>query len=392
MRILHTTLGFYPATTWGGPVKIVYENGKELVRRGHDITIFCTNLLDKKHKIQSGTFERNIDGMRVVYFNTWSFPWWPGTLGPIWLPDLQSYLEREIKRFDLVHINGYRNLMILPVVRTALKAGVPIVVQPHGAIPVIINSLLVKQAYDLFLGKHELKGISALIALQESERKQAIAHGVSSDKIQIIFNGLDLSERIRLPEKGTFRRLLGIPEDTPLILFLGRINRIKGTDMLVEAFSKLKDRNYHLAIVGPDDGQLDEVKSLISKYNLTKRVSMPGLLSEKEVFSAYQDADLFVLPCRVDAFPTTIMESCMMNTPMVVTDRCETADLIDGRVADVVPFDAGLFAQAMENLLTDAERYRRYQANCSVVMNEAFSLSVTVDKLEALYERVVATK
>jgi hypothetical protein len=51
MNILQVTLGFYPAQAWGGPVKIVHQNSRELVRRGHQVTIYCTNLLDKKNKI-----------------------------------------------------------------------------------------------------------------------------------------------------------------------------------------------------------------------------------------------------------------------------------------------------------------------------------------------------
>ena len=193
MNILHVTLGFYPATAWGGPVKIVQQNGKELVRRGHSVTVYCTNLLDKKQKIQSGTFEREIDGMRVVYFDTWSVPMWPGTLGPIWLPQLQKRLASEVEHFDVVHLNGYRNLMLVPVAQAARRANVPIVIQPHGAIPVIVNSFAVKRAYDRLLGGQEIRALSALIAGQESERQQAIDLGVPENRIHIISIGLHVT-------------------------------------------------------------------------------------------------------------------------------------------------------------------------------------------------------
>lgn len=395
MNLLQVTLGFYPATAWGGPVKIVHRNGRELVRRGHRVTVYCTNLLDKKQKINPGTseactFERWVDGMRVVYFNTWRLPWWPGTLGPVWLPDLPVYLRNEIGSYDIVHVNSYRNLMNLPVVRAVRQAQVPLVVQPHGAMPVIINSFLVKRVYDRLLGGVELGGLDALIALQESERQQAMGRGVPEERITIIPNGLDLSELTEIPETGTFRRRYNVPADRSLILFLGRINKKKGTDMLVEAFRRVNGLDAYLAIVGPDDGQLEEVRRLIVRYRLEDSVLLTGLLPGAEAMAAYRDADLFVLPCRADTFPTTIMEACLTGTPMVITDRCEIAHLVKDRVADVVPFDPSAFAEAMRRLLTDRERYRTYRENCPRVMAQEFSLRAVVDRLEGLYQTVIA--
>lgn len=390
MNILQITLGFYPASAWGGPVKIVYQNGRELARRGHRVTVYCTNLLDKKRKIAPGTFERRVDGLRVVYFDTWRIPVWPGTLGPVWLPHLPAYLRRELPGFDIVHINGYRNLMALPVARLARQTGVPLVVQPHGAMPVVVNSFMIKRLYDRLLGQQELRGLAALVALQESERQQALQHGVPADKIHIIPNGLDLHDSTPLPPTGVFRQRLGIADGRRLILFLGRINRKKGADMLVQAFSLLDNLDAHLVIAGPDDGQLAEVQQLVQQHTLQERVSFPGLLEGEDVKAAFQDADLFVLPCRTDTFPTTIMEACQASTPMVITEGCEIAHLVRNRVAEVTPFDPQAFASAIRDLLTDPGDYARMKEECPQVMADTFSLQASVDRLEALYYQLAA--
>ncbi len=256
------TLGFSPATAWGGPVKLVHQNAIELICRGHQVTVYCSNLLDKHHKIQPGTFENSVDGIRVVYFNTWNIPSWPGTLGPIWLPDLPRYIKREIYSYDIVHINGYRNFINLPVILAARKMKIPIIMQPHGGLPRIINSFFLKRLYDTVFGKIELNDLTALIAGQESEVRQAIAQGVDSEIIEIINNGIDISALNKEPDSISFRKKIGLDSNIPLVLFLGRINRKKGTDMLVEAFSILKDDDVFLAIVGPDDGQLEEAEDV----------------------------------------------------------------------------------------------------------------------------------
>lgn len=389
MRILQVTLGFYPAQNWGGPVKIVYENSKELVRRGHQVTVYCTNLLNKVEKIQPGTFERNMDGIRVVYMDTINFSWWPGTLGPIWIPDLVSYLNREIHNFDVLHLNGYRSPLILIPAQAARRMRKPFVMQPHGTMQVIINTFFLKRVYDRLLGKRELDGVGALIALQESERAQALAYGIPEKKIEIVPNGLALNEFDVLPEKGAFRRKYQIDPMKTMILFLGRINKKKGADMLVNAYASMDYPNTHLVIAGPDDGQLDEVKSLIKKNNLGSSVTITGLLTGADVNAAFYDADLFVLPCRTDTFPTTIMEACLMGTPMVITDRCENAHLVRGRVADVVPYETHAFADGMKNLLADRDRYSRYKANCKDILVDTFSVQHVVDLLEDLYQRVI---
>lgn len=392
MRILHLTLGFYPAESWGGPLKVVHHLCADLVQRGHEVTVYCTNLLDKKREIQPGTFEREIDGIRVVYFDTWHFRWWPGVLGPFWMPGMAASIGEKITDFDVVHLHGYRSFSFIPVVRAASQAGIPIVTQPHGALQVLVSSFWLKRAYDRAFRSLELDKISALIALQDSEREQARAQGVPDEKIEIIPNGIDPHLKDNLPEPGGFRKRWGLDQDCPLILFLGRINKIKGPDMLIEAFAQLERQDARLVVAGPDDGLLPEIQRLIEHHHLRERVILTGLLSGPDVLPAYQDADLFVLPSRFDAFPMTVVEACLMGLPMVITEECRIAPLLKDVVAEVTPFDACAFAQGMGRLLEDGERYQAYRANSSRVVAGMFSQQAVTNQVEALYRRVIQQK
>jgi glycosyltransferase involved in cell wall biosynthesis len=389
MNILQVTLGFLPANAWGGPVKIVHQNAKELVRRGHSVTIYCSNLLDKRNKIKPGTFEREIDGIRVVYFDTWHLPFWPGTAGPMWLPEMGVYLDREAASYDVFHLHGYRNLMLLPATRAAKKAGIPVIMQPHGAMPVIVNSLQVKRFYDLTLGRWELEGLAGLVAAQPRERCHARAMGVADDLIVEIANGLVVPDQGSLPPRGWFRHQHGLPPDRPLVLFLGRINHKKGPDMLVQAFSCMTDPEPMLVMAGSDDGQLAEVTRLVKTLHLQDRVVFTGLLAGRDVWAALRDADLFVLPCRRDTFPMAIVEACAMGLPILTTTGCEISHLVDGQIGEVVSFDPDQFAQAMERLLSDSTLRQRYADNTQMMMDQVFSMRAIGDQLEQLYEAVV---
>jgi glycosyltransferase involved in cell wall biosynthesis len=390
MNILQVTLGFLPATAWGGPVNTVYNNAKELIRRGHRVTVYCTNLFDKKKKIKPHTFEDVVDGIRVVYFDTWHISSWRGTLGPTWCPDLPAWLRRELHSFDVVHLNGYRSLMNLQVLCALKDTPLPVVIQPHGAMPVIVNSFFVKRLYDRLLGKRELARAQAFIALQESEREQILAHGVPAERITVIPNGLQPQYYNLNVLPGCFRKRHAIPPHQQLILFLGRLNRKKGVDMLLEAFALLQDMEVVLVIAGPDDGQLAHIKALIARYHLAERILLTGLLTGDDVLAAYRDADLFVVPSRTDTFPVTIMEACMMSVPMVVTEGVEIAHLLKDRAAEIVPFDAHACAEAIRRLLSDAALRQKYRAGCADLMQHAFSIHATIERLETLYKNLCA--
>ena len=88
---------------------------------------------------------------------------------------------------------------------------------------------------------------------------------MTKEKIAIIPNGIDLSEYADLPPKGSFKRKFGIEEDEKIVLYLGRIPRIKGLDILVKAFAKVieKIEGVRLVVVGHDDGYLGKLVALI---------------------------------------------------------------------------------------------------------------------------------
>lgn len=389
MKILHVCLSYYPAVAWGGPVKNVYTISQELANRGHQVTVYSTNLYDRYNYIMPHTFIKNWGDVQVVYFKTYRIRRWPGTLGPIWCPELPEYLRQEVSEFDVIHLHGYRNFIHIPVIYYARCAGIPYVLQPHGSLPVVINSILFKRIYDRLVGRYELRNLKTLIALTDEEKQQALDQEVPEEKIVIIPNSYefyyveeDTTDNVSIREK--YR----IPSNTSIILYIGRINRKKGVDILIHAFAKIVDINAALVIVGPDDGLLKEVQSLVEMYGIQDRVIFTGLLTGQDIHSAYREANLFILPCRTDTFPNTILEACQACLPMVISETCEIADLIANKMGDVVACDPESFAHAMRDLLSDSEKYARYKANCPHVIQSLPSLNSVIDQLESLYDRV----
>jgi glycosyltransferase involved in cell wall biosynthesis len=121
-----------------------------------------------------------------------------------------------------------------------------------------IISKCFEKIYDILWGDQLLKNASKLIAVSKVEKDQYIKMGLTEKKIEIIPNGLDVSEYEKLPERGKFRKKYGIASDEKIILYLGRLFKLKGLDFLISGFSNLLDRYQGaiLVIAGPDDGYL----------------------------------------------------------------------------------------------------------------------------------------
>ncbi len=390
MKILFVTLGFYPAVAWGGTVTVVYQNAQELLRRGHQVTVCCSNLMDKSSRIASGTFTHQVDGIKVHYIHTYSVSSWRGTIGPTFIVGGLMTLFQEIQAADVVHANGTRNMVTLASAFIAYLLDKPFILQPHGTLPHILNSILLKQLFDGIFGSLLVGRAKALIALQESEHQQILTAGGDPTRIHIVPNGLTNKTTNKQGYQNQFKERYGIPEDNKVVLFLGRINRKKGTDLLVKAFARLKNRQgVSLVIAGPDDGQLAEVQDLVKEFSLEDQTLFTGLLSGEDIYRAYTDADIFVLPCRTDTFPMAILEACQSGTPVVVTETCEIADKIDGIAGETTPFNAEALASTLDAMLLDEAKRAKYGTGGRRLLETEFSLQAVGDKLETIYADVV---
>ena len=390
MNILMVTLAYDPAIAFGGPVKIVQNNARELVRRGHQVTVYCTNRLDREHKIAPRTIEREDQGVRVVYHNTWFMTRWRGNFGPSLSPGMIRYLYREGKRFDVIHINEARAFTTLTAALFAQAAHIPYIIQAHGSFVYGLHSQRMKRIYDKLIGRSIYRRAARVIALRPEEIIECESVGIPRHKITVIGNGLDLTTwQVRKEDGVIFRKRFGIPLDAHLVLFLSRLDKKKGPDLLVEALSQLKIPNVYCVFAGPDDGYQEYVQQLAINYGLSDRVIFTGLLRNGEVRAAYAAADVFVLPSRFDTFPMAIVEALASGLPVLTTETCQVAELIREKAGLVTPVDPTAIANALERLLSNSDLRSTYAKGAKVLAEKEFSVQKTVDRLEEVYRQVV---
>lgn len=384
MRILKVIDFFYPAEEAGGPVPVAYNFAKRLVDRGHHVTILTSNLLTSTARMSRKTFEDNKDGIRVVYLNSPIRYHWTAIT-----PSLFSFCRTELRDFDIIHFYAYRGFMSLVVAWYAKKYSVPYVLQSLGTVPILVRSKTKKYLYDHIVGFKTLRGARKLIAKSYLEKNHYLDVNIPEEKIAIIPNGIDVTEPLDGLRKGAFRSKFNISDSEKIILFLARIHKRKGLDLLVRAFAGVDIENAKLVITGPDDGFLKETKDLVKRQGIEGRVVFTGPLYGGDKFQAYMDSDVYVLPAVQEIFAMSVLEALLFRLPVIITEEFGIAHLIKDRVGLTIPYEASALTSAIERLLTDQALVEYFRVNSVELLKEHFSWDTHVDSLEKLYGEVL---
>lgn len=388
MRILQVVPYFIPAWGYGGPQTTIYDLSKELVKRGHQVAVYTTDALNAKNRI-SETVE-TIDGIQVRRFRNLS-NYIAHRYNFFWPQGMLSTTKKELPGFDIIHMYEYRTFQNVLVHHYAKKYGIPYIAQADGSLFSGLGKRPLKTIFDLLFGHRIMSDASKLIAITPTEVEQYKELGAEESKIAHVPNSIDLSEYEQLPRKGTFREKYGVTEEN-IILFLGRIHKIKGLDTLAEAVAPLikGGRSIRLVIAGPDYGYLDHLKKLARKLGIDGRITFTGFISGETKLAAYVDADVYVLPSIYETFPITILEACACGIPVIVTDRCQIADLVRDNVGFVVPYDENRLRDAILNMLTDKELRMKFGERGRILIKEQYNCSHRAEQIEAVYKEVLA--
>jgi len=358
------------------------------VRRGHEVVVYTTDIKDRYSRLADIQGGRDMEGIKVYYFRNISNSL--ATKYRLAVPRGMSVaVEREISNFDIIHLHNVRTFQNIIIHRYARKYHIPYVLQARGSLVTFFYKGWQKRIFDVIWGRRILKDATKLVALTPIEAEQYRNMGISEDKIEIIPNGIELSEFANLPERGRFRRKHGLGDDQRIILYLGRIHKIKGLDLLVRAFAELSrpSNSVKLVIAGPDDGYLPPLRKLIANLGISNEVLFTGHLYGEDKVEAYVDADVFVLPSTYEIFGNVVLEACACGTPVIVTDRCGIASAVDGQAGLVVPYDKDQLRDALSHMLSDDKMRLQFGEKGKLLVRERFSWEKIAERIEDIYKR-----
>lgn len=207
-------------------------------------------------------------------------------------------------------------------------------------------------------------------------------------QIERIYNGLDLTQ---FSPNGTQ------PDETPLILAVGRLIEKKGFDDLIRACALLRDRDvaFRCDIVGSGSDEA-ALRALIDELGLQDVVHLTGPMPREELIGRYPRASVFVAPCVIgtdgnrDGLPTVLIEAMALGVPVISTPVTGIPELVrDGETGRLVePNDPVELSQAIASVLADPARARQMAAAGRALVEERFDLRRNVAQLRAQFERV----
>jgi glycosyltransferase involved in cell wall biosynthesis len=196
--------------------------------------------------------------------------------------------------------------------------------------------------------RHIWKHAAAVVA--NSQGLAELARRTAGDMpVPVIANGVD-----------TERFVPGLPKndsEPPRLLFVGRVVRQKGLDILLPALAALsKGRDFHLDVVG-DGPEVKELTALAERLGLGAKVSFLGWRDRDALPGLYARADIFVFPSRDEGMPNAVLEAMASALPVVATDIAGNQELVRHGVTGLLTpcGDAPALTAALDSLLADPE-------------------------------------
>jgi D-inositol-3-phosphate glycosyltransferase len=249
-----------------------------------------------------------------------------------------------------------------------------------------------------------LRNADMIIAATPAELAQLQwLYEVKTDHVKVIPPGVNLGRFYPIP-KDEAKEFIETPLDKRMLLFVGRIEPLKGIDTLLRAFARLRDQgvserqNLCLSVIGGDASvSLSQMSHEMSRLNKLRRelgvkdlVTFLGKQDQASLPYYYSAADIVVVPSHYESFGMVALESMACGTPVVASQVGGLAFLIqDGETGFHVPDqDPVAFSDQLFAILDNDELYARMSANAAEYA-KGFSWQIIADQIVNLYQEVM---
>jgi glycosyltransferase involved in cell wall biosynthesis len=206
--------------------------------------------------------------------------------------------------------------------------------------------------------KRLLAWFPRLIAVSGGIRDELVRHGAPPERIVTVLNGIDHHAFHRdRTRQAAVRHALGLTQTDIIVGAVGRLERQKRFDVLIEAFARVKSAHPNLKLMIVGDGTLHQsLQTQVVQQGLTESC---GLLGHRtDIADLHHAFDLFVQSSDYEGTPNAVLEAMALETPIVATGVGGTAELVRDGIHGLIvpPNDAAALARSIENILMQPEQ------------------------------------
>ena len=376
MKVLNVNI-ILDLVAGGGTAERTYQMSRALHQKGIGCTLLTTDIGLTKKRVAG------LDGVEVIAL--------PTINKRFYIPWISFRKFRKIiYEADVVHLMNHWTLLNAIVYLFVRKYNKPYVVCPAGTLFSNERSRILKKMYNAVVGKNIIRNADRSIAISVDEIKQFEEYGVSQDKLVHLPNGVKMEDYI-VDGDNKILSQHGI-RDIPYVLFVGRLNYIKGPDILLQAFCDISRMfpDVHLVFVGPDEGELAKLKRITESSGIKERVHFLGYLEGEEKAKMYKRARILVIPSRQEMMSIVVLEAGIVGTPVILTDRCgfNEVEKIGGGI--VVPASVAGIKEGLIKMLFKPEETQAAGENLKNHVLQNYTWEVLIERYLRMYEEIIS--
>jgi len=366
-------LGNLGAKDTGGMSVYIREVAAQLAGMGYPVDIFT-----RKHEPHGGGIIQLAPGARLIHVDagqkcetTEKISLYPHI--DTFVKEIEKFASRQSLRYNLIFSHYWLSGMAGRQLASDWDVGHMVMFHTLAAVK---NGLGVGKPEPLLRLRGEeavVQNCQRIITATEREKQNLIGlYQAPAEKISIITCGVNM---------GLFKpRLEKQPKTGPdgkrerLILYVGRIEPLKGPELLIEALAQLKSRqDWKCLIVGGDQSSREEIRrleQLAGRSGIGQRLVFAGLVSQETLPGYYSAADVLAVPSYYESFGLVALEALACGCPVVASDVGDLKSIIiPGLSGDIIEKqDAGALAANIEKWIDRPERtvQEAEEIRCSV--------------------------
>lgn len=207
-------------------------------------------------------------------------------------------------------------------------------------------------------------------------------------KVVVVDNGNDFAGTYSLEARKQARQRFSLPDDVPVLLFVGQHIYEKNLEFLLRSVAKLTDLNYRMFFVGTGYAA-EALKQLSVQLGLSDCVSFQGSVLDRQCLRDYYlVADLFLFPSLYDNAPLVVREAAALHTPaLMISGSTASAVIQDNQNGFLSTETTDDYAQCIRNILSDRSRLDRVAVGASQTL--ARSWEDIADEVSERYQRLI---